>query len=154
MDRFPVRAHTVALSLLVLAACAPNVPRLQHPTRIEAFCGSKEARMTSVDSVLTSTNDTILDDRPTERDVRQAVMAGDGIIAHFADMKLAIPKSAEALGETDGYARVRAAAVPPAPEGALSRHLYLLVRDHRSQRWITMLAYDVQNVCVEGKRQS
>lgn len=146
--------RTFALFLLALSACAPNVPRFEHPTRVEAFCGSKEARMTSVDSVLTSTNDTILEDRPTERDVRQAVMAGDGIVAYFADLKLAIPKSAETLGETDGYARVRAAAVPPAPEGALTRHLYLLVRDHNSQRWITLLAYDVQNVCVEGKRQS
>lgn len=110
--------------------------------------------MTSVDSVLTSTNDTILEDRPTERQVRQAVSSGDGTIAYFTGLRLAIPKSAERLGEADGFARVSEAAVPPAPEGATTRHLYLLVRDHGKPRWITMLAYDVQNVCVEGKRQS
>ncbi len=110
--------------------------------------------MTSVDSVMTSTNDVILDDRPTEREVRQAVMSGDGTIVHFADLRLAIPKSAATLGESDGYARVRAVAVPPAPEGALSRHLYLLVRERAGARWITMQAFDVQNICVEGKRQS
>ncbi|GAC1550306.1 MAG: hypothetical protein NVS3B16_24580 [Vulcanimicrobiaceae bacterium] len=136
------------------AGCAPTAPRLGRPTRVEAFCGSKQARMTSVDSVMTSTDDTILNDRPTERDVRQAVTAGDGTIAHFDDLLLHIPKSAAALGERDGYARVRAVGVPPAPEGALSRHIYLLVRERGAQRWITMQAFDVQNVCVEGKRQS
>lgn len=110
--------------------------------------------MTGVDSVMTSTNDTILNDRPTDVDVMRAVRAGDGVIAHFKDQPLALPKSATILGETDGFARVRAIAISLAPEGALTRHIYLLVRDHGSQRWITMSAYDVQNVCVEGKRQS
>ena len=110
--------------------------------------------MTGVDSVMTSTNDTILDDRPTDLDVMRAVRAGDGVIAHFNDQLLALPKSAATLGETDGFARVRAIAISTAPEGALTRHIYLLVRDRAAQRWITMNAYDVQNVCVEGKRQS
>ncbi len=136
------------------AGCAPKVPRLARATRVQAFCGSKEARMTSVDSVITSTNDTILEDRPSEREVRQAVSSGDGTIAYFDDLRLAIPKSAATLGESDGFARVKEVAVPPSPEGATTRHLYLLVSDHGKPRWITMLAYDVQNVCVEGKRQS
>ncbi len=110
--------------------------------------------MTGVDSVLTSTNDAILDDRPTEADVRRAVRAGDGVIAHFNDQLLALPKSSVVLGETDGYARVRAVAVPLAAEGALSRHIYLHVRDRGRERWIALQAFDVQNVCVEGKRQS
>ncbi len=110
--------------------------------------------MTGVDSVMTSTNDVILDDRPTEADVRRAVRAGDGVIVHFDDQLLELPKSAASLGESDRYARVRAIAVSLAPEGAQSRHIYLLVRDHGRERWITMAAYDVQNVCVEGKRQS
>lgn len=150
-------AAVVASSLAafaLVAGCTPSAPRIARPTRVEAFCGSKQARMTSVDSVMTSTNDSILDDRPTQREVRQAASSGDGTIAYFDDMRLAIPKSAATLGETDGYVRVRAVAVPPAPEGALTRHIYLLVRERGSERWITMQAYDVQNVCVEGKPQS
>ena len=110
--------------------------------------------MTGVDSVMTSTDDTILDDRPTDADVMRAVRAGDGVVAHFNDQLLALPKSAAALGETDGFARIRAIAVSLAPVGALTRHIYLRVRDRGTERWITMNAYDVQNVCVEGKRQS
>lgn len=136
-------------------SCATKgVARLSAPTRIEAFCGSKKARLTSIDSVLTSTNDTIVEDRPTDRDVRAAVTSGDGAYAYFADLRLAIPKSAEALGEHDGYARVFAVAIPPAPEGAITRHIYLRANDHGTPRWITMLAFDVQNICVEGKRQA
>jgi len=152
--RDPLVLAALLATVSVIVACASQTPRLARPTRIETFCGSKQARMTSVDSVMTSTNDVILDDRPTEREVRQAVMSGDGTIVHFADLRLAIPKSAATLGESDGYARVRAVAVPPAPEGALSRHLYLLVRERAGARWITMQAFDVQNICVEGKRQS
>jgi len=110
--------------------------------------------MTGVDSVMTSTNDTMLDDRPTDRDVRNAVHAGEGVVAHFNDQLLAIPKTAAKLGETDGFARVRAIAIAVAPEGALSRHIYLRVRARGGERWITLNAYDVQNVCVEGKRQN
>ena len=110
--------------------------------------------MTGVDSVMTSTNDVLLDDRPTERDVQNAVRGGDGVVAYFDDQLLAIPKVAAALGETDGYARVREVAIAVAPEGAQSRHIYFKVRDRGGSRWILMDAFDVQNVCVEGKRQS
>jgi hypothetical protein len=44
--------------------------------------------------------------------------------------------------------------VPSAAAGATTRHIYLLVRDRGGERWITMQAFDVQNVCVEGKRES
>lgn len=148
------RFFACAATALAVASCAPSVPKIGHPIHVEAYCGSKQARMTGVDSVMTSTNDTILDDRPTDADVMRAVHAGDGVIAHFKDQPLALPKSASTLGETDGFARVRAIAVSLAPEGALTRHIYLLVRDHGAQRWITMNAFDVQNVCVEGKRQN
>ena len=154
MHALKTRVFACAATALALASCAPSVPKIGHPTRVEAYCGSKQARMTGVDSVMTSTNDTILDDRPTDADVMRAVRAGDGVIAHFNDQPLALPKSAPTLGETDGFARVRAIAVSLAPEGALTRHIYLLVRDRGAQRWITMNAFDVQNVCVEGKRQN
>jgi len=110
--------------------------------------------MTGIASVLSSTDDKLLDDRPAETEVRNAVSAGDGVIVAWNDQPLAIPNVAKALGESDGYARVRMAAVPQAAEGATTRHIYLLVRDRGGQRWITLQAYDVQNVCVEGKRES
>lgn len=110
--------------------------------------------MTGVASVLTSTDDKLLDDRPTERDARNAVAAGDGVIVTWDDQPVAMPNVAKALGESDGYVRVRIAAIAAAPVGAPSRHIYLLVRDHQRRRWIALQAFDVQNVCVEGKRES
>jgi hypothetical protein len=134
-------------------ACAPHVPYLASPARIEAYCGSKEARATGIKSVVASTDDKLLDERPTEREIEEAVRSGDGVVAHWNAQLLALPDVAAQLGETDGYARLDAAAIPPAPEGAQVRHIYLLVADRGKKRWITMSAYDVQNVCVEGKRE-
>ncbi|MBD5634656.1 MAG: hypothetical protein IAI49_09275, partial [Candidatus Eremiobacteraeota bacterium] len=94
------------------------------------------------------------DEHPTGDDIREAVRSGDGVIAHWHDQLLALPRVSASLGETDGYARVDAAAIPPGPEGAQVRHIYLFVRDRGHGRWITLDAYDMQNVCVEGKRES
>jgi hypothetical protein len=111
--------------------------------------------MTSIASVMASTNDALLDARPTEYDVRRAVRTGDGVIAYYNDQVLALPHVSTQLGESDGYARVRAVGIGGVPpEGAQSRDIYLLVRDHKVYRWIEMRAFDVQNVCVEGKRES
>jgi len=104
---------------------------------------------------MTSTNDKLLDAKPTEFDVRRAIRAGDGVIAYYNDQLLALPAVSKALGEPDGFARVRAIGIGGTPpEGAQSRNIYLLVRDHAVYRWIEMQAFDVQNVCVEGKRES
>jgi hypothetical protein len=131
------------VGLALLSACAPKVPPLHSPASVDAFCGSKEARNTGIASVVSSTDDRLLDEHVT-----------DGVIAHWADQPLAAPRVASALGETDGYVHMQAAAIPPAIDGAQVRHIYLYVRDHGGERWIVMNAYDVQNVCVEGKPES
>jgi hypothetical protein len=143
-----------ALVAVSAGGCGPRAPRFAVPARLESSCGSKQARMTGVASVLTSTDDKLLDDRPTESDARTAVAPGDGVIVTWNDQPVAMPNVAKLLGESDGYVRVDVAAIPPAPAGALSRHIYLLVRDRGRRRWITLQAFDVQNVCVEGKRES
>ncbi len=142
------------VGLALLSACAPKVPPLHSPASVDAYCGSKEARNTGIASVVSSTDDRLLDERVTDDEVRKAVTSGDGVIAHWADQPLAAPRVASALGETDGYVHMHAAAIPPAIDGAQVRHIYLYVRDHGSERWIVMNAYDVQNVCVEGKPES
>jgi hypothetical protein len=145
----------LAAALFAASGCVTHAPQIADPLGVDANCGSKQARLTSVASVMSSTDDKLLDFRPTETEVRRAVKLGDGVIAYYNDQLLKLPRVSAELGETDGYARVRAvgvAAVPP--EGAVSRHIYLLVRDRKLYRWIEMQAYDVQNVCVEGKRES
>jgi hypothetical protein len=155
VSRTAARVAFAALVAALGASCAPSsVPPLRSPASVEAFCGSKQARNTGIASVLTSTDDRVLGETPSAEEIRRAVRSGDGVIAHWHSQELALPRVAQALGESDGYARVDAAAIPPAPDGAQIRHIYLEVRDHGTDRWITMNAYDMQNVCVEGKRES
>jgi hypothetical protein len=148
----PVRVAAFVLALGVAAACAPRVPRIADAARLRAFCGSMQARQTGIDSVISSTDDRLLDERPTEADVMRAVGTADGVVAYWNAQPLALPDVARALGETDGYARVDAAAIPPAADGAATRRIYLLVRDRGGKRWIALTAYDTQSVCVEGRR--
>jgi len=149
------RAVLLALAASLLSGCVSHAPRIGDPAGVEANCGSKQARLTSVASVMASTDDKLLDDRLTEFDVRRIVRAGGGVLAYYNDQLLALPRVSQTLGETDGYARVRAVGIGGVPqEGAPSRSIYLLVRDHTIYRWVEMEAFDVQNVCVEGKRES
>jgi hypothetical protein len=67
---------------------------------------------------------------------------------------LRIPQTARLLGEADGFVRVRAAVAVDAPEGATTRPLYLLVRVRGGYRWIELTAFDVQSVCIEGRRSA
>ena len=152
----PVAGHLSIACLCAIVAgtgCSPNVPNIADPTSVDAHCSPRQARITGIRSVLTSTNDVLDDDRPTLVDIQNAVRSGDGAIAYWHDQRLSIPHTAEKLGESDGYARVRALAIPPALAGSTYRHVYLDVRDHGSYRWVTMQAFDVQNVCIEGHKQ-
>jgi hypothetical protein len=141
--------------LAALTSCGiPDAPRITHPVSVESFCGTREARTTAIESVLTSTDDRLLDEKPTRARVVAAVKAERGVIAHWNDQVLKLPNVSALLGETDGFARIDALGIPYAPEGSTSRTVYLLARDHGAQRWIAMSAYDVQDVCLEGKPQT
>jgi len=139
-----------------LSFCAPgcvtNVPRLAHPLRIVANCGQLQPRMTGIQSIMASTDDQLVDETPAQDDIRAVVHPGDGALAYWNAQPLALPRVSQTLGETDGYARVDELAITPAVPGALSRRIYLLVRDHAHKRWIAMNAFDTQSVCVEGRR--
>jgi hypothetical protein len=153
VSRTPL-ARSAAFALLLVAAsgCVSHAPPIRDAVRIRAYCGSMQARQTGIDSVISSTDDRLLDERPTDADVMRAVGTADGVVAYWNAQPLALPRVSQALGETDGYARVDAAAIPPAPDATVSRRIYLRVSDHGVKRWIAMNAYDVQSVCVEGRK--
>lgn len=152
---FGPQRMAVATVASLLAACAPHAPGIADPVRVDGHCSPRVARITGIRSVLTSTNDKLGSaDAPSLREIRAAVQSGDGAIAYWNDQRLALPHVSQQLGEADGYARIRAIAIPPQPLGAQYRHVYLLVRDHGRYRWVTMQAFDMQDVCVEGHVQS
>jgi hypothetical protein len=156
MSRLPSSAPYGLLFILALfpAGCSGAGPPIGHPIKVEAYCAAAQARPTGVASVMTSTDDKLVADRPTLEGIRREVKAGSGVIEYWTAQPLALPNVSKELGETDGYARVLAVAVPIAPATATKRHIYLDVRDHGYPRWITMDAFDVQNVCVEGRREA
>jgi hypothetical protein len=91
---------------------------------------------------------------PTEADVKRQTSSGDGAIAYWKEQPLALPRVSKILGETDGYVRVKAAAVAPYVDGSENRRIFMLMRDHGTYEWFAMNAYDLEDVCVEGKPQA
>ncbi|MEO6991063.1 MAG: hypothetical protein ABI346_04640 [Candidatus Baltobacteraceae bacterium] len=141
---------------VALAACssAARAPILSTPTRFDSACGSRQVRYTGLMSVITSTDDkAIAGVDPTDTEVHAEVHARGGAIAYWNDERLALPRVAGQLGETDGYVRLRAAAVPTAAPNSPTRRIELLLRDHRRFRWVALRAFDRQDVCVEGRRE-
>lgn len=148
------RALVAAACFLGPAGCVPSGPRITYPVRVEAHCGTKQVRVTAIESIITSTDDKIAAGaRPSSASIHRDVTANGGVIAYWNDLLLLLPGTSRTLGETDRYARVRAAAIASAPDGVTHRPIALYVRDHGTYRWIPMNAYGLQNVCVEGRRE-
>lgn len=142
-----------AAAALALAGCAQTEPPLAPPVRVESFCGQKQVRITALQSIMTSTNDKLAGTAPPRGAALRVRLAREGgAIGTWDDERLRLPQTARALGEVDDYVRVRKVVAIDAPEGATTRSLYLLVRERGGERWIELTAFDVQSVCVEGRR--
>ena len=149
--RIPLLALGLLLGAVQLGCAQKNVPQLVNPAHVVAACGTKQPRLTAILSVITSTDDIVHpDDAQTDRSVRTLISKTGGVIGYWNDQMLLLPKTASALGESDKYVRVRAAAVTAVPDGLTKHRIYLKVLDHGTPRWIALDAYDVQNPCVEG----
>jgi hypothetical protein len=148
--------RAVCAVAVLLASCAPKVPYIKQPVRIDAFCTNvdKKARPTAIASGMTSTDDLVLPGHPSFAEVHRITSDGDGAIAYWDEQPLALPRVSVLMGESDGYARVKAVAVPPFAGGAQSRRIFMKLRDHGTYRWFAMNAYDLEDVCVEGKPQA
>jgi hypothetical protein len=149
------RAFACACALALAAGCGHADHPLSPPASVEGFCGPKQVRETALLSILTSTNDRIVpNSHPNEADLRARLLRSGGALGRWDDELLRIPQTARLLGEADGFVRVRAAVAVDAPEGATTRPLYLLVRARGGYRWIELTAFDVQSVCIEGRRSA
>ncbi|MGB8267048.1 MAG: hypothetical protein WCE44_12025 [Candidatus Velthaea sp.] len=149
------RAVVLLIPLLFFAGCASGRPRLLSPNRVESFCGgaANYARETAIESVVTSTAD--LPEHfpvPEEAQIRHNVRAQNGVIAHWDDQDLYLPKVAKQYGYSGDYVRLGEAAITNRMVGVDSRRVYLtLILPDGSRKTLPFRAYDIQNICSEAK---
>ncbi len=152
-------SRLLPLALLVLTAChgssAPIV-RLQLPFRTEANCESRSVKQTAIDSVVASIDDTIRPGRyPGDAAMRKAVKSGGGVFAYWRDQQFLAPDTAKALGVTGDLMLKRAVItnqVQPSDK-APYRSVWLTFATPKGDAVVLERAYDVQNVCIEGRRE-
>jgi hypothetical protein len=150
-------SRLLPVAILALTACnASPAPRLQLPFRTEANCESRSVKQTAIDSVVASTDDTIRPGRyPGDAAMRKAVKAGGGVFAYWRDQPFPAPDTAKALGVTGNLMLKRAVItnqVQPSDK-APYRSVWLTFATSHGDAVVLERAYDVQNVCIEGRRE-
>ncbi len=77
-----------------------------------------------------------------------------GIVAHWNDQPLYLPALAKSVGEIGDYVTLGDAAIGDAPPTGDSRRIYLTIKTKTGPQTFALRAYDVQDVCNEGKLKS
>jgi hypothetical protein len=150
-------SRLLPLALLALAACTrASAPRLQLPIRTEANCESRAVKQTAIDSIVASIDDTVRPGTyPGDAALRKAIKSGGGVFAYWRDQQFPAPDTAKALGVSGNLTLKRAVItnqVQPSPK-APYRQVWLTFATPNGDAVVLERAYDVQNVCIEGRRE-
>jgi hypothetical protein len=151
-------SRLLPLAVLALTACTPSsVPRLQLPYRTEANCESRSVKQTAIDSIVASVDDTPRPGTyPGDAALRKAVKSGGGgVFAYWRAQPFPAPDTAKALGVSGDLILKRAVItnqVQPSPK-APYRAVWLTFATPKGDVVVLERAYDVQNVCIEGRRE-
>ena len=149
------------LPLLLLAATActsSSAPRLHIPIRTEANCESKSVKQTAIDSIVASIDDTVRPGTyPGDAALRKRIKNGGGVFAYWKDQPFRAADTAKALG-VSGDPELKRAVItndvdrtdPDKPY----RPVWLTFATPKGDATVLERAYDVQNVCIEGRRQA
>ncbi len=153
-------SRLLPLVLLAAAACTSSVPRLHLPIRTEASCESKSVKQTAIDSIVASTDDTVRPGTyPGDAVMRNAIKNGGGVIAYWEAQPLRVPDTAKFLGVT-GDPDLKRAVITNQLQGSEKdrlgqyRSIWLTFATPKGDVTVLERAYDVQNVCIEGRRQA
>ena len=150
-------SRLVPLALLVLTACASSEPRLHLPIRTEANCESKSVKQTAIDSIVASVDDTVRAGRyPGDASVRVKIKNGGGVIAYWKDQPFHAADTAQALGVTGDLQLLRAVITNDVDQSDPKkpyRPVWLTFATPKGDATVLERAYDVQNVCIEGRRE-
>jgi hypothetical protein len=144
-----------ALFALLLTDCSSGVPRLHQPDRIDAYCGDRAAIATAIESIVASTNDApAAAPAPPGSRIVAIVKESGGIVAHWNAQPLYLPKIAKSLGIDGDYVTLGDAAIENIPATTDSRPIFLTLKTPHGPKALALRAYDVQDVCNEGKLKS
>jgi hypothetical protein len=152
-------SRLVPVLLLVLTACGSSAPRLQLPYRTEANCESRSVKQTAIDSIVASTDDTVRPGTyPGDAAMRKAVKNGGGVFAYWRSQPFRAADTAKALGVSGDLSLKRAVITNQAFPGDRHpderyRQVWMTFATPSGDRTVLERAYDVQNVCIEGRRE-
>ena len=148
------RAQGGLIALLVLAACTSSAPRIHLPSRTEANCESRAVKKTAIDAIVASTDDTVRDVRsPGDAALRAAVKRYGGVFAYWTDQPFRAPDTAQALGVRGDLTLERAVITNELGPKQQYRPVWLTFATPKGDVTVLERAYDVQNVCIEGRRE-
>ncbi len=139
----------------LLAGCSSSVPRLHRPDRVDAFCGDRVAIATAIESIVASTSDAPEKiPIPAPGRIRSHVQQSGGVLAHWDNQLLYLPVVAKSIGAPGDYVTLGDAAIGDGTAGSDSRRIYLTLKTSDGPRTFALQAFDVQDVCNEGKLKS
>jgi hypothetical protein len=148
------RALGGLLALLVLAGCTSSAPRIHLPSRTEANCESRNVKKTAIDAIVASTDDTVRAVRyPGDAALRADVKRNGGVFAYWTDQPFRAPDTAKALGVSGDLSLARAVISNQLQPGLQYRPVWLTFASPKGDVTVLERAYDVQNVCIEGRRE-
>jgi hypothetical protein len=142
------------LALLALTACVSTAPRIAIPSAAEANCESRSVKQTAIGSIVASTDDTVRQGTyPGDAVMKKLVKGGGGVFAYWKAQPLLVPRTAKTLGSTDQYLTLTRVVITN----------QVNVAEHWRPIWLTFAmptgpvtvlerAYDIQDVCIEGRR--
>ena len=147
------------LCILAVTACAPAAPRLKLPNRTEANCESKSVKQTAIESIVASIDDTVRPGvYPGDAKLRAIIKSKGGVFASWDAQPFRAPDTAKALG-VGGDLDLRRAVITNELQGdpkdrlGQYRPVWLTFATPSGDKTVLERAYDVQNVCVEGRRE-
>ncbi|MEA2687469.1 MAG: hypothetical protein QOD51_76 [Candidatus Eremiobacteraeota bacterium] len=147
------------LLLLALSACTSPAPRLHLPIRTEANCESKSVKQTAIDSIIASVDDTVREGKyPGDGVLRKSIENGGGVFAYWKDQPFRAPDTAKGLG-VPGDLELKRAVITNEVQGSDNdrvgryRPVWLTFATPHGDVTVLERAYDIQNVCIEGRRQ-
>jgi hypothetical protein len=155
----PRRLALSLLCLLAVAGCASPAPRLKLPNRTEANCESKSVKQTAIESIVASVDDTVRPGvYPGDAKLRAVIKGTGGVFAWWDAQPFHAPDTAKALG-VNGELDLRRAVITNELQGdpkdrlGQYRPVWLTFATPSGDKTVLERAYDVQNVCVEGRRE-